>query len=53
MVSKQKDDNHCPDRKYHSDDEYSNTNDAKAVEAYDDNEVDKNIGMIIWMMQDI
>jgi len=41
IVSTENDDNYYQDRQYNSDDECSDFEDAESVEAYDDNEVDR------------
>ncbi len=41
IVSTQSDENQYQDRKYTSDDQFSNFEDAESVEAYDGNELDQ------------
>jgi hypothetical protein len=42
-----KDDNQYQDRQFNSDDQYSDFDDVASIEGYDDNELDREVGMMI------
>jgi hypothetical protein len=47
----EKDDNQYQDWQFNSDDKYSNFEDVESIEGYDDNELDREVGMMTLMRQ--